>query len=66
MTPELEKNPSIKIYGSLAYSPQKAWIMAGTVKDNITFFKPYDEKRFNEAIKYACLEDDLKILSKGI
>ncbi len=32
MTPEPEKKPSIKIYGSVAYSPQKAWIMSGTVK----------------------------------
>ena len=40
--------------------------MAGTVKDNITFFQPYDEKRFNEVIHYACLTDDIKILNKGI
>ena len=66
MTPEPEKSPRIKINGSIAYSPQKAWIMTGTVKENIVFFQPFDEKRLKDAIYYACLEDDLKILNKGI
>lgn len=47
MTPEPDKNSKITINGTIAYSSQKAWIMSGTVKDNITFFQPYDEKRFN-------------------
>jgi ABC-type multidrug transport system fused ATPase/permease subunit len=42
MIPEPEKKPKIKIFGSIAYCPQKAWIMAGTLKENITFFQPYD------------------------
>jgi ABC-type transport system involved in cytochrome bd biosynthesis fused ATPase/permease subunit len=42
MTPEPEKKSKIKIFGSIAYCPQKAWIMAGTLKENITFFQPYD------------------------
>lgn len=66
MTPDPETKPKVKVYGSLAFSPQKAWIMAGTVKENITFFQPYEKKRFDEAITYSCLDDDLKILNKGI
>lgn len=66
MTPEPGKDSKISIYGSVAYSAQKAWIMAGSLKDNITFCLPYDKNRFEQAIYYACLEDDIKILSKGI
>lgn len=66
MTPEEGKNPQIRINGTIAYAAQKAWIMTGTVKENITFFEPYDQKRFKDALYYSCLEDDLKILNKGI
>lgn len=66
MTPEPEKNPKIIINGSIAYSPQKAWIMTGTVKENIVFFQPYDEQRFNDAIHYSCLTEDIKILLNGV
>lgn len=36
------RNPIIKIHGSIAYAPQKPWIMAGTVKENILFFNKYE------------------------
>lgn len=42
MTPEPMRNPSVDVYGSIAFSPQKPWIMAGTVKQNILFFNPYN------------------------
>lgn len=66
MTSDPVNIPSIKINGSLAYCPQKPWIMSGTVKDNILFCKPYDQKKLERAIHYACLDDDIKILGKGI
>lgn len=31
------KNSSIVIEGTVAYSPQKPWIMSKTLKENITF-----------------------------
>lgn len=37
------KNSRIKIAGDIAYSPQKAWIMSKTLKENITFASEYDE-----------------------
>lgn len=46
MTPDPVSDSKISIYGSVAYSAQKAWIMAGTLKDNITFCQPYDKNRF--------------------
>ena len=33
-----------------------------TVKDNILFGLPFDEDKYNDCIKYSCLEPDLAIL----
>ena len=55
----------IRLSGSMAYVSQKAWITSKTIKENILFQKPYDEQRYNDSIKYSCMEDDLKILTKG-
>ena len=40
--------------------------MSATVKDNILFFQPYDKVKFERVLYYAGLEDDLKILGKGV
>ena len=40
--------------------------MSGTVKENITFFLPFEEEKFNKVVYYAGLEEDLKILGKGV
>ena len=36
-----------------------------TVKDNILFGLPLDEHKYNDCIKYSCLEPDLAILQQG-
>ena len=56
----------IRICGQIAYSPQKPWIMSKTLRENVTFMKPFEEEKFQRVIHYACLEDDLKMLPKGI
>ena len=66
MTPDLQKNPKIVINGTIAYSAQKPWIISGSIKENILFGGSEDKRKLREAIKYACLEEDLKILHKGI
>jgi ABC-type multidrug transport system fused ATPase/permease subunit len=37
------KNSMIEINGSIAYVPQKPWIMSGSLKDNITFTLPFEK-----------------------
>lgn len=59
------KDSNITINGSIAYAAQKPWIMHGTVRDNITFFKAYERKRFDENLYYASLIKDLRLLVKG-
>uniref|UniRef100_A0A914PNV8 Uncharacterized protein n=1 Tax=Panagrolaimus davidi TaxID=227884 RepID=A0A914PNV8_9BILA len=50
---------------SIAYIPQEPWIQNLSLKDNILFGKPYDEKFYRQVI-YACaLQEDLKMLSGG-
>jgi ABC-type multidrug transport system fused ATPase/permease subunit len=55
----------VDVNGSLAYVPQDAWIINATVRDNIVFGNPWDEKKYRQVLKLAALETDLKILSKG-
>ncbi|KAG0223089.1 Canalicular multispecific organic anion transporter 2 [Actinomortierella wolfii] len=56
---------SISTYGAIAYVPQQAWIIHGTVRDNITFGRPFDSKKY-DCIVHACgLLPDLAILPAG-
>ena len=41
------KRATITTNGSVAYAAQKPWIMHGTVRDNITFCKAYERKKFD-------------------
>ena len=54
----------ITINGSMSYVGQKAWIASKTVRENILFGQTFDEQRYKDSIKYACMTDDLKILAK--
>lgn len=56
----------VKIRGaSVAYVPQQAWIMGGTVRENITFGCQFDED-FYETVLLACaLKEDLAMLPQG-
>lgn len=39
----------VELYGSVAYAPQNPWIMSTTVRDNIVFYRRFDEE-FYEAV----------------
>ncbi|XP_070538594.1 ATP-binding cassette sub-family C member 5-like [Ptychodera flava] len=56
---------SLAIDGTFALATQQAWIQNGTLKDNIVFGMPYDEKRYQTAIEACCLKPDLAILPNG-
>ncbi|KAJ3417589.1 Canalicular multispecific organic anion transporter 2 [Chytridiales sp. JEL 0842] len=55
----------VTLRGSMGWCPQAAWIFNATVKDNILFGQPYDEKKYMEVLKKCALESDLKILPAG-
>ncbi|OCH95476.1 P-loop containing nucleoside triphosphate hydrolase protein [Obba rivulosa] len=55
----------VKFNGTVAYCPQSAWIQNATVRENICFGRPFDEKRYWKAVQDACLETDLELLPHG-
>lgn len=44
---------------SISFTGQTNWIQSKTIKENILFYSAYDETRYNKAIKYSALIDDL-------
>lgn len=55
----------INIQGSIAFVPQQAWIQNATLKDNILFGSPHEERRFQEVIQSCALVPDLELLPGG-
>lgn len=56
---------TVEINGSVAYCAQQAWIQNATLRDNITFGKPFNKEKYDEIIKICCLTKDLEILKYG-
>lgn len=57
---------SVELNGSVAFCDQRPWILNDTVQNNITFGLSYDENRFDSALHYSSLEDDIIVLPGGI
>lgn len=51
--------------GSCAYVAQKAWIANATIRENILFEEPFDEKRYYEAQIISKLRQDIKRFPEG-
>ncbi|XP_030072284.1 cystic fibrosis transmembrane conductance regulator [Microcaecilia unicolor] len=49
----------IRHSGRISYCPQIAWIMPGSIKENIIFGVSYDEYRYMSVIKACQLEEDI-------
>lgn len=47
----------IRHSGRISFSPQTAWIMPGTIRDNILFGLTYDEYRYTSIVKACQLEE---------
>lgn len=50
---------------SVAYCAQQAWLVNGTVKENIVFASEFDQKRYDDVIVACSLKRDLEILDGG-
>eukprot|EP01155_Anaeramoeba_flamelloides_P023514 Anaeramoba_flamelloidesa807701_5206.p1 GENE.a807701_5206~~a807701_5206.p1 ORF type:complete len:948 (-),score=243.47 a807701_5206:15-2858(-) len=59
------KEGSISVKGTIAYCPQEAWIQNATLKENIVFFKEFDDNRYKKVISCCALDPDFKILPGG-
>lgn len=49
----------------VAYVAQTAWLQSLTIKDNILFGSPYEEKRYNAVIGACGLSQDIEKLDAG-
>jgi len=52
-TGRIEKN------GDIAFVPQEAFLINNSLRNNITFFKEFDEERYIDTLARCCLLDDL-------
>jgi ABC-type multidrug transport system fused ATPase/permease subunit len=62
---DLPVDPETGLVDSIAYCAQEAWLVNDTVKENIVFASPYDERRYRAVLKACALERDLAILDAG-
>ncbi|KAL4789715.1 hypothetical protein BDV19DRAFT_20483 [Aspergillus venezuelensis] len=62
---ELPVDPRTGLVESVAYCAQEAWLVNDTIKENIIFASPFDQRRYDAVIKACALERDLEILDAG-
>ena len=55
----------VYLSGSVGYCAQSAWIQNASVKDNILFGLPLDQRRYDEVVRVCELTNDLAILPAG-
>lgn len=56
---------SVQLASNIAYASQEAWILNATVRDNITFGKPYEPEWYAKVIQACALVPDLDSFVAG-
>ncbi|KAF2678970.1 hypothetical protein K458DRAFT_394379 [Lentithecium fluviatile CBS 122367] len=62
---DLKPDPDTGLTESVAYCAQQAWLVNGTVKNNIIFASNFDAKLYKDVIVACSLQRDLEILDAG-
>ena len=52
-------------YGRVAYASQSAWILSGTVRNNILFGMPFDRVRYDRIVRACALDRDFANFPDG-
>ncbi|CAL5976192.1 Xenobiotic-transporting_ATPase / Multidrug resistance-associated protein [Hexamita inflata] len=60
-----EKEALIKIGGKIAFCPQNSPIFSASIRENICFYQPYDEQRYQHIVDICCLLPDFEIFNAG-
>ena len=60
-----QSSGNIACSGTIAYVSQTAWVFSGTLRENVLFGEPYDEKKYAEVIEACALKEDIKRFSNG-
>ncbi|KAH8647839.1 ATP-dependent bile acid permease [Xylariales sp. PMI_506] len=62
---DVRVNPATGLADTCAYAAQTAWLLNTTIRENILFSSPFDEKRYRDVILACGLKRDLEILDEG-
>lgn len=61
---ELQKlSGTVDIQGSVFYVPQEPWIFTASLRQNITFGRPYNKEKFDKILQVCCLDQVRTVLS---
>ncbi|KAF9175506.1 hypothetical protein BGX20_004661 [Mortierella sp. AD010] len=60
-----KRGGNVKVFGSIAYAAQHAWIINATVRDNIVFGKEFHQEKYDQILFASGLLPDLEILAAG-
>ncbi|CAF0866320.1 unnamed protein product, partial [Brachionus calyciflorus] len=55
----------MKLYGSVCYVPQEAWLLNMTFRDNIVFGSDFNQKHYKKTVEVCALERDIKLMADG-
>eukprot|EP00002_Diphylleia_rotans_P003775 TRINITY_DN1266_c0_g1_i1.p1 TRINITY_DN1266_c0_g1~~TRINITY_DN1266_c0_g1_i1.p1 ORF type:complete len:1203 (-),score=279.41 TRINITY_DN1266_c0_g1_i1:2308-5916(-) len=61
----VKQNGYVQVNGSVAYVSQQAWIQNATLRDNILFGLPFDERRYARVLDACALKQDIDMLPAG-
>nr|CAD7455364.1 unnamed protein product [Timema tahoe] len=56
---------SCLVNGSLSYACQEPWVFAATIRQNIVFGTPFDQKRYDEVVRVCALVRDFEQFPQG-
>lgn len=62
---DLKPDSETGLTESVAYCAQQAWLVNGTIKENIVFASNWDARRYKDVIIACSLQRDLEILDAG-
>ena len=51
----------VVVNGSVAYVPQRAWIVNDTLRHNVVFGNPYVQEKYDQVIDHCALQTDLEV-----
>jgi len=56
---------SVSVLGRVAFVPQTAFIINGTLRDNVLFGQPFEPSLYARTIHACCLQSDIDLLPAG-
>ena len=61
----IKTSGNLQVMGNMAVVSQQAWIFNDTVRENILFGLPYDERKYHSVVECCSLQRDMEILANG-